>query len=177
MIELENLKSDRKKTDEIRTAAKNAIRWLSNNEDKYEVIFYCNSVEDKIRELGLNDTIPDIRICACAWMAIKMFFNDHVIFVTHDISCRNIAIKLFGLDVKWFKNKETEEYTGYKEVVMTDDDMAYFYGHPEENNFGLLVNQYLIIKNKDYDVVDSYRWDGEKYQITKFGNIKSDLLG
>ena len=55
--------------------------------------------------------------------------------------------------------------------------MAYFYEHTDENKYNLLVNEYLIVKNKKNEVIDTYRWDGEKHQPTKICNIKSDMFG
>lgn len=177
LMELENLKTDRRKTDTVRMAACGTIKWLADNDDKYNVIFYCDSVEKKIWDMELNADVPDIRICGCAWMATQIFFDDHVVFVTHDISCRNIASKLFGLDVEWFREKEEEiQYTGFKEIVMTDEDMAYFYEHQNENIYNLLTNEYIIVKNQADEIVDSYRWDGEKYQMIYKKPVKSTFF-
>ena len=55
--------------------------------------------------------------------------------------------------------------------------MAYFYEHQNENRYGLLVNQYLILKNESGVIIDCYRWDGNIFQPVKVGNIKSDIFG
>lgn len=177
LVELENIKTNRHKTEEVKAAARKATRWLADNHDKYDVIFYCDAVEKKLCELELDYTEPDMQICGCVWASTVIYNEDMIKFVTHDLSCRNIAEKIFGLSVEWFEDKNEDNYTGFIEVAMSDEDMAYFYEHQNENRYGLLVNQYLIIKNQNSEVVDSYRWDGEKFQPTKIGNIKSDLFG
>lgn len=173
LVELENIKTNRHKTEEVKAAARKATRWLADNHDKYDVIFYCDTVEKKLCELELDYTEPDMQICGCVWEATVIYNEDIIKFVTHDLSCRNIAEKIFGLTVEWFEDKNEDNYTGFIEVAMSDEDMAYFYEHQNENRYGLLVNQYLIIKNQNNEVVDSYRWDGEKFQSLYKKSIKS----
>lgn len=117
-----------------------------------------------------------MKICASAEY-LKQQLGTDVIFVTHDLSCRNIAEVIFKLNVEWFENKNEDNYTGFKEVVMSEEDMAYFYEHQNENRYELLVNQYLIIKNEANTILDCYRWDGSCFQPSKIGNIKSDIFG
>jgi len=78
-----------------------------------------------------------------------------------------------GLDVEWFENKETNDYTGFKEIIMSDEEMAYFYEHQDENMYNLLVNEYIIIRNPAGEIVDSYRWNGEEYCSLYKKQIKS----
>lgn len=61
-------------------------------------------------------------------------------------------------------------YTGFKEIIMSDEDQANFY----QNLFieGLTNNQYVIIKNDKGQVIDKYRYDGEKLCELKIENIK-----
>lgn len=98
-------------------------------------------------------------------------------FLTHDLSCRNIAEKILGLDVEWLEYNNELGYTGFEEMTMSDEDMAYFYEHQDENKYNLLVNEYLIIKNTNNEIVDTYKWDGNNFVPVKVGIIKSDLFG
>ena len=46
------------------------------------------------------------------------------------------------------------------------------------NKFGLLCNQYLIIKNTDSgEIVDRLKWNGNTHEVIKVPNIKSDIFG
>ena len=166
----------RNKTDEIRSAAKDAIRWLSDNHGKYFVVIYDDNVKRIITEKYLDVNNPDMKICASAEY-LKQQLGTDVIFTTHDLSCWNIAEVIFKLNVEWFENKNEDNYTGFKEVVMSEEDMAYFYEHQNENRYELLTNQYLIIKNEANAILDCYRWDGSCFQPSKIGNIKSDIFG
>ena len=69
-------------------------------------------------------------------------------------------------------------YNGMLDLQMTDEEMAKFYQNKNKgNDFGLLENQYLIIKNMDGDIVDKYKWTGEKLAGIKYKTIESEMLG
>ena len=174
--ELESLKENRNVSEETKSCVRSAIRWLADNRDKYEVITYCDAGYEHIQDCGffLIPENPDIMICSCVWIAGHKYPEEVIKFVTSDLSCRNIAENIFGLDVEWFEQKvEETTYTGFREVVMSDEDMAYFYEHQSENIYNLLINQYLIISNSKNEVIDTYKWDGCKHQPLYKKQIKS----
>ena len=179
LIELENIKTDKNKSEEIRVAARHAIKWLSEHHGEFEIIQYCDGIYQHTEELSLTmvSDNPDIMICGCAWLATKLYPDQDIVFVTHDLSCRNIAENLFNLHVEWLESKKNIDYKGFKEVVMDDEAMAYFYEHQDDNRYDIITNEYLVIKDISNNIIDSYRWDGENFQTTKIGNIKSDIFG
>lgn len=72
------------------------------------------------------------------------------------------------------------EYFGYKEVTMTDDELASFYSRGENClslSYGDLINEYTIIKDQSSNVVDMYRWNGEKQVKVETRPIKSRYIG
>ena len=160
--ELEHIKSSRIKSDDIKTSARRITHWLSNQHGNYNVIVLCDAIKDIARNYGLDISDPDVLICCSAkvWEDVN---NEPVVFVTHDLSCRNIAENILGLRVEWFEDDQEIKYTGFKELIMSDENMAYFYENPKDNIYDLLINQYLIIKNIDNQIVDTYRWDGEMF--------------
>lgn len=166
--ELEDIKTNRNKTEQVRSAARCATRFLSENPDKYEVCHYPEAM-NVITEMGLGDS-PDSLICANAFLYNK---KQPVKFITHDISCRNIAGKILGLDVEWFSPHRDTAYTGFKEIIMSDEEMAHFYENMSENDYGVLLNEYLIIKNKDYEPIDAYRWNGSFFDPMYKKSVKS----
>lgn len=176
LIELENIKTNRNKTEDVKAAAHRATKWLIKHHGEYDVIIYRTDYDRIAERFGLDPSSPDVRIC-CSLYAWKEIYEEDVIFVTHDLECRNIAEKIFEFNVEWFEGKEEISYTGFKEIVMPDEDMAYFYENQDDNKYDLLINEYLIIKDINGNIVDNYRWDGEKFQTTKIGNIKSDIFG
>lgn len=168
--ELENIKNSRNKSEDIKASARKVQRWLADHHGEYEVVVETNEVYDLCVEKNVDCYNPDHIICATAALLAE---KEDVHFVTHDLSCRNIAEQIFGLDVEWFEDKEKVHYTGFMEAIMSDDEMAFFYEHQNDNTYNLLVNQYLIIKNINGDIVDSYRWDGSNHQTIYKKPVKS----
>lgn len=66
-------------------------------------------------------------------------------------------------------------YTGIKEVILTDEELADFYS--DKLRFDLETNQYLLIKNSNKDIVDKFKFDGSKMVKIKFRAIESQILG
>lgn len=126
-------------------------------------------------KFGLDCRRADVKIC-CSALHFQNKTNDTVLFTTHDISCRNIAFNILGLQVEWFEVAE-DTYTGFLKVCMTQEEMAHVYENQYDNCYNLLINEYLIIEDENHAIVDSLRWDGNKFQTTKIGNIKSDMFG
>lgn len=155
--ELEDIKTNKHKTEEVRYAAREATRWLNNNEDKYQVIFYLSELKLVLDALGLNES-PDNMILACASTV------DNATVVTNDVLCRLKAKYFFNLPVESaFNDAADGGYSGFTETCMDEAEMAQFYENPSANTYGLLTNEYLIIKDLSGSVVDINRWDGEKF--------------
>ena len=171
LFELEDIKTNKNKAEDVRFCARQATKYLRDN-NNYEVVnLSMSTIEVLNQTYGLDDT-PDSIICLTALWYEKAYGD--VKFLTNDISCLNIARNILHLDADWLENKNAKlSYTGFKEVSMSDDEMAYFYEHQSENIYDLLINQYLIIKNTSDEIVDTYRWDGELHQPLYKKQIKS----
>ena len=174
LFELEHIKVSNSKSEDIRYRARKAIHELNSNPNLYEVVVYDDAIKE-ILSLSRLDETPDNKICACA-KYLDYRFGD-VIFYTYDLCCRTIARDVFGLNTYYIEVNLSDEYKGYKEVVMSDEDMAYFYENLQNNMYDLYINEYLIVKNENGEVVDKLRWDGNEYQNMKFENIKSTWFG
>lgn len=173
LVELEDIKTNKLKSEDVRASARNAIKWLSDHHGEYDVVVYSTDFDKIAERFNLDSFSPDVQIC-CALYMWSEFNNEEVTFVTHDLSCRNIAEQVFGFNVEWFEEKKEEiSYTGFKEITMPDDDMAYFYENQNDNKYDLLINEYLIIKNVDNEIVDTYRWDGARFQSIYKKPVKS----
>ena len=70
-----------------------------------------------------------------------------------------------------------EEYLGYREVCLSDEDMAAFYSGQLEDNFGCLTNEYLLLKNTNDVLCDQARWTGEQFVKVPFKQINSRFFG
>ena len=175
--EMENIKTSGRKDDETKYKARKALHLLDENKDKYEVVIYTTAMENYIVEKQLEIT-PDTKIIAsCAFSRGLLPQDTDFVFVTNDIACKMIASKIFGLEVESVGEKELDEYKGFVEKSLSEDEMAYFYEHLQENIYGLLENEYLILKDSNNHVVDTLVWREGMYQNIKFPNIKSDYFG
>lgn len=69
------------------------------------------------------------------------------------------------------------EYLGFKEIVLSDDELAKIYQKEPGYNLGCLVNEYLIVNDNEGNVVDSFRWNGEFFTRAPFKQISSRFIG
>ena len=175
--ELEEIKISSRKDDEVKYKARKALHLLDENSDKYDVVVYTIAMENYINEKQVEIS-PDTKIIACCSFSQGLLpKGEKFVFVTNDIACKMIASKIFGLEVESVGENKLDEYKGFVEKSLSEDEMAYFYEHISENIFGLLINEYLILKDSNNHVVDTLVWREGMYQNIKFPNIKSDYFG
>lgn len=169
--ELENIKTSKTKTEETRYKARKIVHILDENQDSYEVVIYNKNIEQQLLIRGLELT-NDNKICACAKSLCQ---NNNIIFVTNDLCCRVIAEDIFGLKVERATSTDMDIFKGYKEIFMSDEEMAYFFEHPYENIYQLKINEYLIILNIQKQNV--YKWNGQEYVLVSPILFKSKNFG
>ena len=167
--ELEHIKTSRNKDEEVKYNARKVIHLLDTYSDKYEVVTFTTDVDELMHEYGVFDS-PDNEIIACAKYYSK---ENDIIFITNDICCKVIAKDIFKLDVESVGDNIDDNYKGFVEKSLSEDEMAYFYEHNSENMFGLLINQYLILKDEKDEIVDAYRWNGIQHEPLFKRNIQS----
>lgn len=172
--ELENIKTSKNKTEDVRYKARKLSHLLDEHYNDYDVIVYSNQITDYImNKLGLDATVPDNQIVGTARFVNE---SEDIIFVTNDICLKNIA-RSIGLDVCSVENNNLDEYKGFVEKSLSEEDMACFYEHLQENIFDLYTNEYLILKNDKGEVVDTLKWDGEMYEAVRCKPFKSNMFG
>lgn len=144
--ELEHIKTDKNKTEDVKFKARRMSRLLDENRDKFVVVHYTDDVSSVIEgyNLATEKDNPDIRICACAKQV------DPVIFVSDDICCKNIARNVFGLQVESAKQKTENIYNGY---TILEGSTDYINEKMSDLNYKatLYNNEYICIKNTDDD--------------------------
>lgn len=171
--ELESIKTSRNKSDEIKHQARTIVRLLDKNSDKYNIVVYDDNITQIIHTYKMQE-YPDTQIIACAkYLSEKR----NVTFVSGDLACRIIASKIFDLEVESIGENKLDEYKGFIEKSLSEDEMAYFYEHINENVYDLLVNEYLIIKNDKDEAVDTLKWNGESYETIRCKPYKSNMFG
>lgn len=173
--ELENIKVNSQKSEEIKFKARQAIRSLNENTGRFEIFVANNEIYEIVEQHKLPITNDNL-ILACAYK-LKQGGND-VVVISNDSCARFIAKSYFGLDAEGYTaNKHSGEYKGYKEISLTDNELAYLYEHLNENIYGSVVNEYLVLKNVNGEVVDTLKWNGSSYVLLSSRNFKSRMFG
>ena len=171
--ELEYIKNASNKDPDIKYAARHLLNELDSHSDNYGVVVYKEEFNKYIKRFELNN---DLKILACSCDYSKNHPVDEVVFVTNDLCLKHIAKLYFSNKVQSVK-EDYDSYTGYKEIYLTDEEMAEFYQNFNQNKFNLNINEYLIIYNEDNDLVDALCWTGEEYRKLTFGNFNSEYFG
>lgn len=172
--ELENIKTAANKDVDTKFAARKLLHLLDENPERYIVKIFTLDMLKPIEDECLSIT-DDTRILATA-----LEYRDEydLTFVTNDLALKNIARIFFETDkVTSVKEEGEDAYSGYKDVAMTEQEMADFYSNPTENVYELNINEYIIIRNDKDEVVDTLVWTGECYRKVTFQNFKSKWFG
>ena len=171
LSELESIKTSTTKDEEIKYAARHLLHLFNENEGKYEVIRYNTKYDEVITEAGLilnNDS----RIIATA------YWQGDIIFNTADMACKEIA-KSLGLKTEYALSEREDNYCGFKEFEMFDEELATFYSESLKDNincYSLKENEYLLIKNNG-NIVDKYKWKDNHYEKIPYYVSNSDMFG
>lgn len=173
--ELENIKTSAYKDDSIKYSARQLTKLLQENKEKFEVVVYKPNFIKlyALEDYELND---DLKILACVY---NRSVNEDILFITNDLSCQNIAAA-FNIKVSSWEQVVEEEYTGYKVLKLTDEELANLYSNiiPRKMPMNdVLVNQYILIQNSYGDIVDKYKWTGEEYKPVTFQKFESKMFG
>ncbi|NLJ50158.1 MAG: hypothetical protein GX428_11340 [Candidatus Atribacteria bacterium] len=69
-------------------------------------------------------------------------------------------------------------YKGFKDVVIADEvEHAKIYESPADNTYDCLINEYLIVRNEDGDILDKFKWTGSEYKVLSYRQINNDFAG
>lgn len=169
--ELENIKTSTNKSEDLKFQARNLLRILNEHHDEYTVVIFSEKFLKPIKKINLEIT-NDTKILSCAIHLQKNMKDCKVNFFTNDLALKRIA-SIFFKEVYSIEENEEDYYNGFKEIIMTENEMAEFYSLPTDNVLNLLINQYLIIKNEDGEIVDKLVWTGEGYRPLKYEKFKS----
>ena len=175
--ELENIKSSGSKDGEVKYKARKVAHLLDDNWGKYHVVKYSPDIDQTIESFNLDKT-PDNIILASAYIYNSMC---NILVVSDDLNCKFISREIFGLETRGANEinlvKDMDEYLGYKDVTLSDEEMSDFYLHLDRNTFNNVVNEYLIIRKSDGEIVDYRKWTGCEYKNISYKQISSQFLG
>ncbi len=175
--EIENIKSSSRKDNEVKWKARKISQLLDKHYGNYTVVKFSQDIKNIISEKNLEET-PDNIILASAF-----FYNntEKLLVCTDDINCRFISREIFGLPTKGIDDinlvANAKEYKGYKDITLSDEEMSKFYTNINVNIFDCLVNEYVIIRKSDGEIVDYRRWNGSQYVALSYKQLNSKFLG
>lgn len=176
--ELEQIKTSKTKDEEVRWAARQVLRLLADNEDKYEIELYKSHYDEEIKALDLPIS-EDSKIILCAKKSfIRRECLDTGVFVTEDLACKKLA-ECVGLKTEYVRQEQDKEYTGYLTVTMSEEELAHFYSSillENINKYELLINQYLLIEFNG-QIADKYKWAETGYEEVSFRTVESLIFG
>ena len=168
--ELENIKTSASKDQDIKYKARSVVKYLEANEDKYEV---CFGGKDQCIKLGFDVTNDNI-ILGGAYFTNNL---SPTVFYTDDLLLKLCGGSI-GLNVRRTRDDfiNDKEYCGYKEVDLSDEEMAYFYENLGENKFECKRNMYLLIKDLSGEVVDKRKWNGISHVPISYKPVPKDFV-
>lgn len=176
LMEIEAIKTSRTKDNETKAKAKKVSARLNFYHDKYNIINYNKDWDSIYLEpnpilLDNNDSRIIISALVCAEK------NPDLVFITNDLNCNNIA-RSVGLTTNMISSTRDDKYTGYFiKSCFSDEDIAETYDRIYGgDNFGLLINQYLLIEHNG-KIIDSFVFRDNKLKQVQFNSFKSKMFG
>lgn len=157
--ELEDIKSSGRKAEDVRYAARRAVRWLNENENKFECIVYGVDVPSD------EDLNNDDRIITCCCYIRVHDHSESITFVTDDLLCKMIAQRKFNIPVESWANSGETIYKGYIEITGTSERINEYLSNYQMED--LYINEYLIINNTDDGTTKEMRFDGKGFVALK----------
>ena len=177
--ELENIKTSSSKDQDIKYRARQLLHLLFENKDKYKVVIFQKEWETAISNFSYLSDNNDSKIIYSAFITDTGISFD-LVFKTDDLCCAALA-KQIGLTVETtYEQMKLDNYTGFIEKTISNEELVAFYSKSNletENHFNLLENQYLIVKDENGKIADSFKWKNGNYEQVLFPILKTDMFG
>lgn len=171
--ELEHIKTSASKDEDIKYKARKVIHLLQDHSNMVTIINYDYRWDKYFKKYPILTDNMDSRIILTALLLAK---KHSLIFITQDACCAQIAHAL-GLTVQQQRELSTE-YHGFKEVLLSENELAEFYSSPKINTFGCLINEYLIIRDEQTnEIIDKYKYTEEGFKPIPYPTFDSRMLG
>lgn len=171
LSELESIKTSAYKDEEIKEQARELSRKLKQHFGNYKIIIFKEKYLKPITKASLlinNDT----KILSCAIYISKKY---DIEFITNDINLFTIS-KMFLKKVNMI-NPVKDNYTGFKDLILSNDNLIEFYNNYDKNIYDLKNNEYLIIRDTNNEIVDRLVWTNGKYEPLRFDVLNSKTFG
>ena len=176
--ELEEIKTSGTKDADIKYAARKLLHILDEHRGEYDIHIYKEKMLEPIKEkdLPINN---DMKILATAFDYDNIVHPDETIFVTNDLALKEIANLFFGDGcIESVDENYNDNYTGYIDIEYEDNELEYFYSHyRQESVLDILINQYLILRNHNKEIIDRLVWTEDGYRTVSFDSFDSRQFG
>lgn len=175
--ELENLKSSSKTDLDNKIAVRHLLHQLDEHIGDYEVCPFREAMLNPIHEedLSVNN---DMKILATA-IFYSNNINSDIIFITNDLSLKTIA-RLFFDDSQIESIYIEDKYKGYTiKQFDNEQEMEYFYSNYLSSPVyeEILINEYLILKNPEGEIIDRLVRTDDGYRNVSFETFDSKQFG
>lgn len=174
--ELESIKTNTLKTEDIRYKARKLVRKLIEEEYAVTKLFSEKSIQKLIKKNKILSTKNDSRIICEALLLNK---ERPVIFVTQD-ACQYLIVKngFPELRVKYYISQENtnELFTGWKYYDVDNELLASIYSNKGTNILGAEENQYCILR-RDGEIIDVVVWKKNLYEPLHDRELKNAYIG
>lgn len=163
--ELDNLKQSTNY--DIAFKARMAIKQLEKYK-KYVNFIFDKKIDEKLatglhKDYNYNDNV----IVSCCK-------DISALLLTEDL---NLKIKAESIQIQVLHLVQSNiEYIGYKEVKLNDNEIAFLYENLNTNIYENLINEYLVVRNSNNEIIDKLKWDGLKYSKINYKKVKSDFM-
>jgi predicted ribonuclease YlaK len=95
---------------------------------------------------------------------VQIALEENLAMVTNDILLRK-KCRLYGIVVIEPEVSDFVEHKGFKEIYMTQKELADIYQNLDDNVFELLTNEYIVINDDiDGELLDILKWNGTALQ-------------
>ena len=176
LSELENIKTNFNKSEELKYLARNAVRDIINSNIIHSEIVSQKEVEKLLKKFNFLLNINDHRIICEAELLAK--HGEEVQFVTADGAQYLFASKMPHLTTLFCNEIHTDEseYCGWSRHYLDYNKMNLLYSDSKMNILNCKINEYAQIY-QGQELKDILRWDGNEYQPIKYKDIKNPYLG
>lgn len=175
--ELENIKVSANKDANIKYAARQVLRLLDENPDKYICELYLSSYEKTLKKYNLEPT-NDMKILVTAYWYKTKNPKEEVYFCTNDLALKRLAEIFFSQQNILSIDIEDDTYTGYVDFYLDQQQMIDFYSDLTKHGEGLYTNQYVnVYEQETLKRVDTLCWNGSQFRPLKYKDFSSKQLG
>jgi predicted ribonuclease YlaK len=90
-----------------------------------------------------------------------------------------VQLKAKSMDIQVYHSDEaiSDNYSGYLEVNLSENEIATFYENLRNNTYNLLKNQYLVLRDLKNELVDLFKWNGEFHSDVNQKGFTTNMFG